>query len=331
MTATARVLVVAPAWVGDMVMSHTVVPGLCDRGSTVHYLAPPVTASLAARMPGVEAVHTIHVRRGRLDLGGRRDAAARLRRLEFHQAVVLPNSFKSALAPLLAGIPRRTGFTGERRFGLLNDRRRLDAERLPRMVDRFAALADVSPSCPRLRADPERRNCLLAKHGLDTPRPVVALCPGAEYGPSKRWPAERFAELARRCTAAGAAVWVLGSKRDAQAAATVADGAPVVNLVGRTDLADAVDLLSGVDVAVTNDSGLMHVAAALEVPVVAVFGSTTPLFTPPLSRRAVVVSRELDCRPCFRRECPLGHLACLRDISAQTVFDALVELGAIPA
>ncbi len=327
MLKAAKVLVVSPAWVGDLVMSHALVPGLCARGSTVHYLAPVALAELATRMPGVDAVHTIDARRGRLGLDERFRAGARIRPHDFDQAIILPNSFKSALPPLFAGIPVRTGFTGESRYGVLSDRRTLDVERLPRMVDRFAALADVVPARPRLRADEARRLRLLEQHGLDAGGPVVALCPGAEYGPSKRWPAERFVELARRCTASRIAVWLLGGERDREVASAFAGCDGIVDLVGRTSLDDAVDLLSGVDAAVTNDSGLMHVAAAVGVPVVAVFGSTTPAFTPPLSPRAVVVSRDLDCRPCHQRTCPLGHLGCLTGISADTVFDALVDVG----
>ena len=323
----AKVLVVAPAWVGDLVMSHTLVPGLRARGSTVHYLATVALAELATRLPGVEAVHAIDARRGRLGLGERFRTGARIGPHGFDQAIILPNSFKSALPTLFAGVPVRTGFTGESRYGVLNDRRALDVERLPRMVDRFAALADVKPACPRLRADEARRLGLLERHGLDAGGPMVALCPGAEYGSSKRWPAERFVELARRCTASGIAVCVLGGERDLETASAFTGCDGVVDLVGRTSLNDVVDLLSGVDAAVTNDSGLMHVAAAVGVPVVAVFGSTTPAFTPPLSPRAVVVSRDLDCRPCHQRTCPLGHLACLTGISVDTVFDALVDVG----
>ena len=324
-------LVVAPAWVGDMVMAHGLVSGLVERGSTVHFLAPRATVDLAKRMPGVAVVHTLAVRRGRVDLLERNAAARRLRDVGFDQAIVLPNSFKSALPPWFAGIPRRTGFTGEARFGLLNDRRSLDAERWPRLVDRFAALADVAPSPPRLRFDPERRRQLLDKHGLATDRPVVALCPGAEYGAAKRWPAEHFAVLARRVAAAGATVWLLGSERDRDPAAEIARGAKVCNLAGKTALLDAVDLLSAASAVVANDSGLMHVAAALGVPVAALYGSTTPAFTPPLSDKAVVIEQDgLACRPCFRRECPLGHLACLRKISAERVFETLTQLDGFP-
>ena len=329
-TTAARVLVVAPAWVGDMVMAHALVPGLVRRGAAVEFLAPPATSDLARRMPGVSAVHDLNVGHGALGLRERRDAAKRLKSRHFDWAIVLPNSFKSAVAPFLAGIPRRTGFIGEARYGLLNDRHRLDTGSLPRLVDRFAALADVEPETPGLRADPERREALCDEFGLrgDT---LIALCPGAEYGPSKRWPAQRFAELARRLASKGAEVFILGNARDAELGRSIARCSPALDLTGKTGLLDAVDILSAASAAVTNDSGLMHVAAALGLPVAGIYGSTTPAFTPPLSTRSLAIGHDLPCRPCFRRECPLGHRACLTNTSANRVMDALRELGVVAA
>ena len=327
-----KVLVVAPAWVGDMVMAHTFVPGLVRRGAVVDFLAPPATADLARRMPGVTAVHTLNARHGALGIGERARAAKRLRGKGFAWAIVLPNSFKSAVVPWLAGVPRRTGFTGEARVGILNDRHRLDVKTLPRLVDRFASLARVPPESPRLNADPARRGELLASFGLHPNERLIALCPGAEYGPSKRWPAEHFADLGRRLVSTGAAVVVLGSARDAEPGKAIARYSSALDLTGKTGLLDVVDVLSAASAAVTNDSGLLHVAAALGVPVAGIYGSTTPAFTPPLSTRAVAVGQDdLPCRPCFRRECPLGHRACLTNTSAERVMAALVELGAINA
>ena len=334
--ASVNVLVVAPAWVGDMVMAHCLVPGLVERGAEVDFLAPMATADLATRMPGVAGVHRIHAQHGRLGLRERHAAAKRLRRRGFEHAIVLPNSYKSALTPLLAGIPRRTGFRGEFRYGLLNDMRQLDGERWPRMVDRFAALADVEPQAPALRFDGAARHRIaerhgLARRGLPPQRPLIALCPGADYGSAKRWPLQRFQELARLCANAGAGVWVVGGSQDAEAGAAIAAATAAVNLAGRTSLLEAVDLLSAASAVVSNDSGLMHIAAALGVPVAAVYGSTSPAFTPPLSAQAAIIERELNCRPCFRRECPLGHRDCLHGIAAAQVFDALVRLGALSA
>lgn len=326
-----KVLVVAPAWVGDMVMAHAIVPGLVARGAEVHFLAPPSTAPLAERMPGVAATHRHTARRGRLDWRRRRQAAKQLRGGGFDQAIVLPGSFKSALAPALAGVPRRTGFRGEARYGLINDMRPLDKRALPRLVDRFATLADTTPAPPCLRADESVLPRLFAKLGIDLDQPAVALCPGAEYGAAKRWPAEHFAALADLCANAGAVVWVLGGAADQPAAAAIAERATVLDLTGRTSLVEAVDVLSAASGAVTNDSGLMHVAGALGVPVVGVFGSTSPAFTPPLGCRSVVVERQLDCRPCFARECRFGHLDCLRGLPPARVFAELRGLGVFAA
>ena len=326
-----KTLIVAPAWVGDMVMAHAVVPGLCDRGAEVHLLAPPATAPLARRMGGVAAVHELDARHGEFGWARRRQAARQLRPLGFEQAIVLPNSWKSALTPALAGIPRRTGFLGEARVGLLNDWRRLDRNRWPRLVDRFGALAGVAPSPPRLEADADAGRRLRRTHGLTADGPVVALCPGAAFGPAKRWPVAHFAALAQRCAAAGSEVWVLGGLADTPLGAAIAAAAPARDLTGRTSLLEAVDLLAGGTAVVSNDSGLMHVAAALGRPLAVVYGSTTPAFTPPLATRTAIVERQLACRPCFQRRCPLRHLHCLQRIGEGEVFAALRGLNVLPA
>lgn len=327
--AAAKVLVVAPAWVGDMVMAHTLVPGLVRRGAVVEFLAPPATGDLARRMPGVSAVHDLNVEHGTLGFRERADAARRLKARGFDWAIVLPNSLKSAIAPFLAGIPRRTGFIGELRYGLLNDRRQLDTGNLPRLVDRFASLADVAPESPRLQPDTSRREALCAEHGFRLEHTLIALCPGAEYGSSKRWPAERFAELARLLASQGAVVCILGNAQDVELGRSIVRRSPAVDLTGKTDLLDAVDILSAAGAAVANDSGLMHVAAALGVPVAGIYGSTTPSFTPPLSTRSLAIGHDLPCRPCFRRECPFGHRACLTNTSADRVMGALDALGVV--
>lgn len=323
-----RVLLVSPAWVGDMVMSQTVVATLARRGAEVHCLAPPATRDLARRMPGVTASHLIRTRHGRLDLGERSRVAMRLRRLRFERAVVLPGSFKSALVPALARIPHRIGYRKEARGALLTDARTLDARKLPRMVDRFAALADADAEPPRLVADAKVRVRRAAELGVALDRTIIALCPGAAYGPAKRWPEACFADVARACRDRGADVWLMGGPADAEAAERIARRSLAHNLAGRTSLTDAVDLLSAAHAVVSNDSGLMHVAAALGVPVVAIYGSTTPAFTPPLGERTEIVAEELPCRPCFARECPLGHLNCLRHIRPGRVLAALERFGA---
>jgi len=328
------VLIVGPSWLGDAVMMGSLALRLKaqapERNITV--LAPAFLQGALERMPGVDAVVANPFAHGALRLGERRRFGRALRG-RFETAFVLPNSWKSALVPFFAGIPTRIGFVGEARYGLLTDARKLDEARLPRLIDRFALLAEPggtvappAPPLPQLRADDGA--AVFARFGLDPVRPAVALCVGAEYGPAKRWPAAHFAELARRLAAEGMGTWLLGSPNDAAVAAEIEALAPgaAVNLAGRTQLAEAIDLIAGAAAVVSNDSGLMHVAAALGRPLVALYGSSSPAYTPPLSDTAAVLSLGLSCSPCFERVCPLGHFKCLNDLAPERVLAALRPL-----
>jgi heptosyltransferase-2 len=332
-SAPTRILLLAPAWIGDMVMAHTLVQVLTRRwpAAEIHVLAPPATLPLAQRMAEVVSSQVLALGHGELGLRRRWAVARGLRDAGFDQAIVLPNTLKSALVPVLARIPLRTGWHGEGRYGLLNDRRRLDVRRHALMVERFMALGlpagDVLPRpypVPALTVDSEHRTRLLESLALTAKDGVLVLCPGAEFGPAKRWPAAHYAEVARFGARQGRQVWLLGSPGEREACEQIRALAPqALNLAGRTRLLDAVDLLSAAAVVVCNDSGLMHVAGAVGVPVVAVFGSTSPAFTPPLGERARVVRLELPCSPCFQRTCPLGHRRCLEDLSPTRVIEAL--------
>ncbi|MBV1907559.1 MAG: lipopolysaccharide heptosyltransferase II [Pseudomonadales bacterium] len=342
-----KVLIIAPAWVGDMVMSHVVVQQLLinSPSSEIHMLAPAATLPVAKRMPGVYKASESPFSHGELNLSGRRALGKTLQSENYGQAIVLPNSLKSALIPWYAKIKKRTGWKGELRYFLLNDLRVLNSTAVPLMVDRFHLLAmarDFSPTgsvlLPRLDAEPANMSRLRTAHGLSIKKPVVAICPGAEYGPSKKWPVEYFSELSEKCIDAGFQVWILGSPGDKSVAENILSCMPqdqsenLIDLTGRTSMLDAIDLIHAADVVVSNDSGLMHVACAVDTPVVCVYGSTTPSFTPPLNVSARVLQTTLSCRPCFERECPLGHLQCLKSISAAEVFSALqaISPGQLP-
>ena len=328
-----RTLVVGPAWVGDMVMAEPLCAALARDGDAVDVLAPAATAGIAERMPSVDAVRVLPLRHGQLGLGQRLRGGRQLRGL-YDLAVVLPNSWKSALLPWSARIPTRRGWRGEQRFLLLNQALPLDGLRWPRMIDRFMALASSDfpmpsgiSSEPRLSSDAEAGRRLLAEAGVVLSERVVALCPGAEFGPAKRWPGDHFGELAQRLGEGGIRAVLLGGAGDREVAAEIRDAAPdVIDLTGRTSLADAIDVLACADAVVSNDSGLMHVAAAVGTPLVALYGSSSPDFTPPLTQRAEILARSLGCRPCFERRCPLtgeAHLACLRGIGVNEVHAAL--------
>jgi heptosyltransferase-2 len=324
------ILIVAPSWIGDAILSEPLLAILREplAEPTVDVLVPSWCAPVYARMRGVRSIIENPIGHRELRLGRRRALARTLRANGYTRALVLPNSFKSALIPWLAGIPRRVGYVGEARGMLLTDVRRLDPKATPRLVERFVALAArpdeliPTPAAPALVPDAVNAAEAIRTLGLATRRPVAILCPGAEYGPAKRWPTEHFITLAQRFIDSGYAVWLLGSPNDRTAADPIAAAvADVRNVCGRTDLGTAIDLLATASVVVSNDSGLMHAAAAVGRPLVALFGSSSPDYTPPLSPLARVAKIDIVCSPCFRRECPLGHFKCMRELSPNLVYD----------
>ena len=325
-----RILIVAPSWVGDAILSEPLVAVLREplEEPMVDVLAPPWCAPVYERVRGIGRMIESPFDHGELGLARRRALARELKANAYTRAFILPHSFKSAIVPWLARIPRRIGYAGEARSPLLTDARRLDRNAMPRLVDRFVALAVPqgrlvpTPPAPVLVANAANANEAMRALSLATRRPIAILCPGAEFGPAKRWPTEHFVTLSRRLLDAGYAVWLLGSPNDQPAAVPIAGAvAGVRDLTGRTDLGTAIDLLSLATVVVSNDSGLMHAAAAVGRPVVALFGSSSPLYTPPLSAVARVAKIDIECSPCFQRECPLGHFKCMRELSPDLVYD----------
>ena len=332
------ILIVGPAWVGDMVMAQTLFKLLKAEqpDCLIDVLAPAWSKPLLERMAEVRMAIEMPLGHGHLGLGLRYQIGKRLRAENYTQAIVLANSFKSALIPYWAKIPQRTGWRGEMRWGLLNDIRYLNKQTYPLMIQRFAALgllrgASLATSLPwpELTVLPNNIQATLTRLNLQQPtQAVLALCPGAEYGSAKRWPETYFAEVANEKLAQGWQVWLLGSQKDqviTQAIQQATDGA-CVDLAGKTNLGEAIDLLSLARLVVSNDSGLMHISAALQRPLVVLYGSTDPRFTPPLSKQVKILSLQLPCSPCFQRECPLEHLKCLRDLVPAQVLNAMSEL-----
>ncbi|MBI4809030.1 MAG: lipopolysaccharide heptosyltransferase II [Nitrosomonadales bacterium] len=325
-----KILVIAPSWVGDCMLMQPMLHRLHQRhpGVRIDVLAPPWTEKLLRQMPEVNDVIINPFPHGMFGLLARRRLGLQLRASGYNQAIVLPNSWKSALVPAYARIPLRTGFSGEMRYGLLNDARRLDKKRWPLMVERFACLAEAAnedivrplPS-PLLQTSDDQRAATLAKFGLTLEQPVAVFCPGAEYGPAKRWPPHYYAELAQYLRTQGYAIWLVGSPKDKEVADKIValGNEPCRNLCGVTDLSEAIALLSCADLVVSNDSGLMHIAAALDRPMLAIFGSSSPQFTPPLSDKAQVLKLDISCSPCFKRECPLGHFNCMIKLTPKDV------------
>jgi heptosyltransferase II len=337
-----RILIVAPSWIGDTLLAQPLLRRLHDRLGNVilEALAPPWCAPLLARMPEVDAVIAAPFAHGELKLRARWKLGRELANRNYDQAIVLPNSFKSALIPFFADIPLRAGYVGELRYGLLNLVHKLDKAKLPLMAERYAQLAEKPATqlqrplpAVRLEADPVNTARNTARLGLDRSRPIAAFCPGAEYGPAKRWPARHFAALARELTGRGYAIWLIGSDKDAELGEEirVQSGDACANLCGKTDLAAAIDLIACARLVVSNDSGLMHVAAALGKPLVALYGSSSPEHTPPLSLSsqpgsARIARIDIACSPCYARICPLGHFKCMNDLLPEQVLTEIDRL-----
>ena len=332
---TSATLIVGPSWVGDMVIAQALFKRMKAEmpERALDVLAPAWSLPIVARMPEIRRGIASQTGHAEVGLGKRRQIARTLRAEGYAQAIVLPRSFKAALIPWLAGIPRRTGYRGESRFFLINDRRPFDKAMLDQTVKRFVALGGSEGSTfdslpePALAVSKPHQSGLLRELSLTTERPVVAMMPGAEYGPAKCWPLEHFAELARALDQQGSAVWVLGSAKDAAAGAFIAGQSRAQNLCGKTSLEDAIDLLALCQQAVSNDSGLMHIAAAVGSHVHSIYGSSSPGFTPPLTAKRTIHYLGLECSPCFKRECPLGHLNCLKGIAPEAVRQSIAAAG----
>jgi heptosyltransferase-2 len=327
------ILVIGPRWVGDMVMAQCLFSALREihPGAAIDVMAPAWAAPLVARMPEIRARIDTPFARRKLEFAARRRVGLSLRG-RYDMAFVMQGSWKSALVPFFAGIPRRVGHIREMRFGLLNERIPLPETMKRKTAEAFFSLAGggtLRP--PRLTVDPENQTAQLSRFGLRSKRFAVFM-PGAEYGPAKRWPVRHYAALARQLIGRDMPVALLGSRNDADVTREIAALTQgVIDLADQTRLEDAIDLIAASRLAVSNDSGLMHVAAAVGTPVVALYGSTSPENTPPLIAARELVWLGLDCSPCHERTCPLGHFNCMNTLAVDTVAAAADRLLEIPA
>lgn len=335
--AAPRILVISPNWIGDAVMAQPLLQLLKarDPASPIDVLAPGWVAPVWRAMAEVETVIEAPFRHGALQMGERREFARRLRERGYAEAYVLPNTLKFALIPWLAGIPRRVGYKGEMRYGLINVMHRDDKAAPRPMVSFYAALAAAPATVVRQPAELPRPALYVSDQqivqtmislGLRPELPLIAFASGAEFGTAKRWPAAHFAALAQtiRQTHPAAQIVLLGSGKDQEVCDEIIALAPMVrSLAGVTTLAQAIALIARADAMVSNDSGLLHIASALNRPVVAIYGPTDPLHAPPFSDVATSLFLKLECSPCKQRECPLGHHRCMRDISADMAWQAL--------
>lgn len=336
-----KILIIGPSWVGDMVMSQSLYATLKQRypNATIDVLAPAWCKPILDRMPEINSTIEMPIGHGTFNFTGRWVLGRELKRNKYTHAYVLPNSAKSALIPLFAGIPSRTGWKGEFRYGLLTDLRP-NRNVFQYMVERYVALAHSKESmhdevqlesCPRpsLLIDSNAQQNAILRLGLATNKPIVGLCPGAEFGPAKRWPDKYYADVAKTLIKKDQQVWLFGSVKDKAVTSAIRNTLPkelqnsCFDLAGKTSLIEVVDLLAACHTVVSNDSGLMHVSAAVGCNVVAIYGSSSPKYTPPLTDKLAMVHTDIECRPCFKRECPLGHMDCLNSLLPSRVIAAL--------
>jgi heptosyltransferase II len=390
-----KILLISPNWIGDAVVALSLISLITNRDTNIKIdlLAPKHLADIFLRCPSVNQIFVTDFKHSQLELGKRIAWAKKLKKEKYNQAIILPNSFKSALIPFLARIPLRTGYRGEIRYFLLNDLRILDrslyfqqkgfqkiapidssslafsrgacevskrslldinehcertrnkaknqnAKSILRLVDRYVALGIAKKSVlpnqfhnPHLETKAEDLGKAKKKFALNLTKPVIVICPGAEYGPAKKWPAEYFAKVAKKKIAEDYQVWILGGNKDQKDALeiqTLTENS-CLDFTGKTTIAEAIDLLSLANMVITNDSGLMHIAAALDQPLAAIFGSSSPQYTPPLSNRAKILKIDLPCSPCFQRTCRFGHYRCLREITPEMVLTVVARSEATPA
>lgn len=327
-----KILIISPSWIGDCVMTQPLFRRLreLNPNCTIDVFAPKWSQAVFERMPEVNEILDNPFGHGALRLRERWNIGRMLGQRGYDQVIVLPGSLKAGLIAWATGIKKRTGYVGESRYLLLNDIRQLDKNALPLMVDRYTALAHDSQAAfngqssqPSFTIQAASQQAALEKHQLNRDKSIVAFCPGAEYGSAKRWLPEHFAATAQYYVQEGYQIWLFGSQKDFDIAENIVQLSDnlCVNLCGKTSLAEAIDLLSLADLVVCNDSGLMHVAAAVGCELVAVYGSSSPEHTPPLSDKAKIATLNLDCSPCFKRECPLGHTNCLKDLLPERVIE----------
>jgi len=331
-----KILIVAPAWVGDMVMAQSLFKQCLkdNPDAVIDVVAPEWSLPLLHRMSEVRQAVPLPVGHGQLKFFKRLSIGRSLIAEGYDRAIVIPRTWKSALIPFFARIPRRTGFRGEFRCGLLTDVRNLDKTLLDQTVLRYLYLGEPAETGkkpayvphPALSVNAENQAALISRLNLDLSQPVICFFPGAAYGPAKQWPIEYFRQLGEMLISAGYQVWIMGSANEQaigdQIAASM--GAWGINLCGRTTLIDTIDLMALAACAVTNDSGLMHVAAAVNLPLQAIYGSSTPAYTPPLSTKARIHYLGIECSPCFKRKCPYGHYNCLYGIFPEQVYQSIV-------
>jgi heptosyltransferase-2 len=331
-----KILVVGPSWVGDAVMAQSLYKIISDsEDCQIDVMSPNWSQGILRRMDEVSESIVSPFEHGELNLRDRKSLGKDLQSHSYDYSIVLPNSLKSSLIPFFAKIPSRIGWLGELRYGLINDIRKVDKKKNLLMVERFSVLRpnldrpleDIP--YPELKVDKENQQKLLKDFKIDKNRQSICLCPGAEFGPAKRWPSFYYAEIAEEYLKKGWNVFILGSLKDSRTANKIKINLHsksienLFDLTGETSLVDAVDILALSDLTLTNDSGLMHVAAAVGVPLVALYGPSSPEFTPPLSSVATILRKNTGYSKVRKGGAEEGYHHSLLDLKPEEVLDSL--------
>jgi len=328
MKTTSNILVILPSWIGDTIMSQSLLLELkrIHNNCNIDVIARPYISELINLIPQINNKMFLDIKHGNLGLLDRLNLVKEIKKNQYTDAYILPNSFKSALVPWLAGIPNRIGYTTEFRQMLLTKKYKyIKHERT--MVERYLHLANCeynSQIQPKLKISTQYQRSILEKFRIKNNQKIVMLCPDAEFGNAKKWPVEHWLSLAKLFNEKNISVFILGKDTDFDKSLSSEDGLNnVKSLIGQTTLLDVAYLLSISDLTISNDSGLMHIAGSVDSKIIAIYGSSSPRYTPPLIPEdgGDILYKDLSCSPCFKRECPLSHLNCLKSISPEETFD----------
>ena len=327
-----KFLIIAPSWIGDLMISQSLLKYLKKEypDCQIDMVVKPELITLAKMMPELKNIYSLDIRHKELGLMKRYTLAKKIKKNLYSASIILPNSFKSAIIPWLANIPLRIGYNRELRSLLLNKKYSLIKHK-DSMVNRYLKLAEGSYSDnirPLLLINSDSSESISRKYLINNSKKNIVLCPEAEYGPAKRWPANKWMQLANFYKEKNYNVYFLGKNRSLETKyQSVLKKDSIISLLGKTSLEEAAYILSIVDLVITNDSGLMHITASVNTNLISIFGSSSPFYTPPLMKDQFgeVIYKALTCSPCFKRECPLQHLNCLNNISSEEIFDKSVK------
>jgi heptosyltransferase-2 len=322
-----KILIIAPAWIGDLVMSSVLIKALKNnQNNSIDILVNSNLISLANLIPGIRKVIASETEHGKLSLIYRIKKGLSLRSEQYNECYILTNSFKSAIIPLIARIKKRISYLGEYRYGLINIIKQ-PIERNLGMVNRYLNLIDQKYSDVANPVFNINTNKESVFNKFKFEGKYIVFCPDAEYGPAKRWPTDKWLDLATELSQHYKVI-IVGLDISISEEFKPLESDKIINLIGKTNLVEVMKIIALSEGVISNDSGLMHVSASLDKKIIALYGSSSPTYTPPLisKEKREIIYKNLDCSPCFKRVCPLGHTKCLNDIKVDEIKESVTRL-----